>query len=190
MNKEVEKAINTLKTFLGMEVKLEEMKLEDGTILVAESFEAEQAVSIFNEEGNVPLPIGEYKLEDGMLLVVVEEGLISEIKEEIAEEEPTVEEVEEEAPQMEADKPSVAKKVIESTVKESHFSEVEELKKEVAELKAQILELSKVEEKEVVELKEEPKPIVHNPENKKVVEHVKLGKAKSNIDRILDTVYN
>ena len=91
---------------------------------------------------------------------------------------------------MEADKPSVAKKVIESTVKESHFSEVEELKKEVAELKAQILELSKVEEKEVVELKEEPKPIVHNPENKKVVEHVKLGKAKSNIDRILDTVYN
>ena len=189
MNKEVKQAINTLKTFLGMEVKLAEMKLEDGTILVAESFEAEQSVSIFNEEGNVPLPIGEYKLEDGMLLVVVEEGMISEIKEEVAEE-PTVEEVEEEAPQMEADKPSVAKKVIESTVKESHFSEVEELKKEIAELKAQILELSKVEEKEVVELKEEPKPIVHNPENKKVVEHVKLGKAKSNIDRILDTVYN
>ena len=188
MNKEVKQAINTLKTFLGMEVQLAEMKLEDGTILVAESFEAEQAVSIFNEEGNVPLPIGEYKLEDGMLLVVVEEGMISEIKEEVAEE-PTVEEVEEEAPQMEADKPSVAKKVIESTVKESHFSEVEELKKEVAELKAQILELSKVEEKEVVELKEEPKPIVHNPENKKVVEHVKLGKAKSQIDTILNIVY-
>lgn len=187
MNKEVEKAINQIKTFLGMEVKLAQMKLADGTLIEAESFEAEQSVSIVNEEGNVPMPIGEYELEDGMMLVVAEEGVIAEVKEKV-EEETTVAEVEEEAPQMEADKPAVAKKVVESTVKETHFSKVEELEAKIVELEAKIVELSKVEEVKV-ELSEDVKPIVHNPENKKQIEIVKLGKSKSPLDKILESVY-
>ncbi len=40
MKKEVKEALNTLKTFLGMEIKLEQMKLKDGvTVLEFEVLE-------------------------------------------------------------------------------------------------------------------------------------------------------
>jgi len=195
MKKEVKDALNTLKTFLGMEVKLEQMKLVDGvTTIEFDILEAGQSIMIVNEEDRVPLPIGEYELQDGQILKVLEDGVIGEIgakQEEV--EQPEQPEVEEEV-EMEVEKPT-AKKVVESTVKETHFSkeEKESLEKEVEELKAKITELSKVEEKveEVkVELSEEEvKPISFNPENKQQVEIVKLGKGKSNISNILESVY-
>ena len=194
MKKEVKDALNVLKTFLGMEVKLEQMKLKDGvTIVEAELFEPEQPIFIVNEDERVALPIGEYEFEDGKILKVVEEGVISEIMEKQEEvEEPEMEK--EEEVEMETEKPT-AKKVVESTVKETHFSkeEKENLEKEIEELKSKIAELSKVEEKveEVkVELSEEEvKPISFNHENKQQVEIVKLGKGKSNISNILESVY-
>ena len=195
MKKEVKDALNTLKMFLGMEVKLEQMMLVDGvTTIEFDILEAGQSVMIVNEEDRVPLPIGEYELQDGQLLKVLEDGIIGEIgakQEEV--EEPETPEVEEEV-EMETEKP-VAKKVVESTVKETHFSkeEKENLEKEIEELKAKITELSKVEE-EVEEVKvelseEEVKPITFNPENKQQVEVVKLGKGKSKISNILEQVY-
>jgi hypothetical protein len=195
MKKEVKDALNTLKMFLGMEVKLEQMMLVDGvTTIEFDILEAGQSVMIVNEEDRVPLPIGEYELQDGQLLKVLEDGIIGEIgakQEEV--EEPETPEVEEEV-EMETEKP-VAKKVVESTVKETHFSkeEKENLEKEIEELKAKITELSKVEE-EVEEVKvelseEEVKPITFNPENKQQVEVVKLGKGNSKISNILEQVY-
>jgi hypothetical protein len=195
MKKEVKDALNTLKTFLGMEVKLEQMMLVDGvTAIEFDILEAGQSIMIVNEEDRVPLPIGEYELQDGQILKVLEDGIIGEIgakQEEV--EQPEQPEVEEEV-EMEIEKPT-AKKVVESTVKETHFSkeEKESLEKEVEELKAKITELSKVEEKveEVkVELSEEEvKPISFNPENKQQVEIVKLGKGKTSISNILEQVY-
>jgi len=195
MKKEVKDALNTLKTVLGMEVKLEQMKLVDGvTTIEFDILEAGQSIMIVNEEDRVPLPIGEYELQDGQILKVLEDGVIGEIgakQEEV--EQPEQPEVEEEV-EMEVEKPT-AKKVVESTVKETHFSkeEKENLEKEIEELKAKITELSKVEE-EVEEVKvelseEEVKPISFNPENKQQVEIVKLGKGKSNISNILESVY-
>jgi hypothetical protein len=187
MKKEVKDALNTLKTFLGMEVKLEQMMLVDGvTTIEFDILEAGQPVTIVNEEDRIPLPIGEYELQDGQILKVLEDGIIGEIGAKQEEEEAP--EVEEEV-EMEVEKP-VAKKVVESTVKETHFSkeEKENLEKEIEELKAKITELSKVEE--VVELSEEEvKPISFNPENKQQIEVVKLGKGKSNISNILEKVY-
>ena len=195
MKKEVKDALNTLKTFLGMEVKLEQMMLVDGvTTIEFDILEAGQSIMIVNEEDRVPLPIGEHELQDGQILKVLEDGVIGEIgakQEEV--EEPEQPEVEEEV-EMEVEKPT-AKKVVESTVKETHFSkeEKENLEKEIEELKAKITELSKVEEKEEevkVELSEEEvKPISFNPENKQQPEIVKLGKGKSNISNILESVY-
>ena len=190
MKKEVKDALNTLKTFLGMEVKLEQMMLVDGvTTIEFDILEAGQTVTIVNEEDRIPLPIGEYELQDGQLLKVLEDGIIGEIGAKQEEEEtPEAPEVEEEV-EMEVEKP-VAKKVVESTVKETHFSkeEKENLEKEIEELKSKIAELSKVEE--VVELSEEEvKPISFNPENKQQIEVVKLGKGKSNISNILEKVY-
>ena len=204
MKKEVIEAINTLKVFLGMEkqeevVKLaEQMKLDNGTTIEVESLEAGAAVAIVNEDERIPLPKGEYSLEDGRILVATEDGVLSEVKEMEAEkeEEKEMKEVEEEAPMMSEEPVKEAKKVVESTVKETYFEEIEKLKAENEELKAKITELSKVEEvkeevKEEVELSEEPKPIKANPENKVEKETVRFGKqGKSKISSILEKVYN
>jgi hypothetical protein len=70
-------------------IAMETMKLKDGvTVLEAEAFEAGQPVFIVNENGDKqPAPIGDHELEDGRLLVIVEEGVIAEIKEAMMEEE-------------------------------------------------------------------------------------------------------
>ena len=198
MKKEVIEAINTLKVFLGMEkqeekvVKLaEQMKLDNGTIIEVDAFEVGAAVAIVNEEERIPLPAGEYKLEDGRILVCTEDGVLAEIKDAI--ETPEQEQVEEEAPMMSEEPAKEIKKVVESTVKETFFAEIEKLKAENEELKAKLTELSKVEVKEEVkevELSEEPKPITHNPENKVEKEIVKFGKGKDRISTILEKIYN
>ena len=117
--------LNKVRTLLGMEVKLEMMKLIDGTtVLEAEMFEANNEVFIITEdEQRIPLPIGEYELENAMILVVVEEGIISEIKEATTEEEVAEPEAEAEV-EVEAEKSvnPIAKKVIESVSKETFFS--------------------------------------------------------------------
>ena len=170
MKENVKEALKTIKAFLGMETKLEDMPLADGmTTIQADLFEVGQAVFIVVPEAEpVALPIGEYELADGRILKVEVEGIIASI--EMVEEE--AEEVENPEIPVEAEKvqqQTTAKKIIRSTVEEQHFSKVEELEKKVVELEAKLLELSKVEEVvEVVEL-EEVKPIKHNPEKKKVI---------------------
>jgi len=159
------KVINDIKTLLGLEVKLEQMKLDNGTIIEAETFEPNQEVFIVTEEERVALPVGEYILEDGKVLAVAEEGIIAEIKEKEAEEEKPQEE---EAPieeEMSDEAPS-PKKIVKSVSEEMFFSEIEKLKNEIAELKLSktIEEPKKVEEIEV-ELAEEVKPIVASPES-------------------------
>jgi hypothetical protein len=185
--------INKIKSLLGMEVKLEQMKLIDGTtILEADAFEMDNEVFIVTEdEQMIPLPIGEYELESGMILVVAVEGIIAEIKEAVVEEvapETEAPEVEVEV-EAEAAAPS-AKKTIESIVKETFFSEIEALKTENIELKAKLESLSAVEvvTEEVTELAEEPKPISFNPENTNVVEPFRFEKnrQRSTIDSIFE----
>ena len=173
-----------------MEVKLETMKLSDGvTVLEAEMFEAGNEVFVVTEdEQKIALPIGEYEMEDGRILVVVEEGIISEIKEKEAEEEEMPEEapIEEEAKkeqEMETAK-AAPKKVVESMIKESFFSEIEALKNENNALKA---ELSKLKEAKEVELSE-VKPISFNPENENTNESIKLSakRQRTTMDSILE----
>jgi polyhydroxyalkanoate synthesis regulator phasin len=151
--------INQIKTILGMEVKLAQMKLDNGTVLEAEAFEAGMPVFIVNEEDRIALPVGEYKLEDGMMLIVAEEGIIAEVKEaEMPEAEVEVE------VEQEMSETATPKKVIESIVKESHFSkeEVDALKAEIEALKEEIKSLKEVKEEEGVELSAQP--LTHNPE--------------------------
>lgn len=195
--------LNKVRTLLGMEVKLEMMKLIDGTtVLEAEMFEADNEVFIITEdEQRIPLPIGEYELENAMILVVVEEGIISEVKEAKTEEEVAEPEAEAEAEtevEVEAEKSvnPIAKKVIESVSKETFFSaEIEELKKEIEELKTQLSEQTNevaTEEVAPVELAEEVKPISFNPENEKPIEGFKIASkaGRSTMDNILSKINN
>jgi hypothetical protein len=184
--------INQIKTLLGMEVKLEQMKLMDGvTVLEADSFEAGNEVFIVTEdEQKIPLPIGEYEFEDGRMLIVVEEGLISEVKEkeeEVEEPETEVEVETEKKEEMETSKPT-AKKTVESVVKETFFSEIEKLKEENETLKAELSKLKEVKEEVELSSDEEVKPISFNPENENKVEAVKFATKRSRT--IMDSVLN
>ena len=183
--------INQIKNLLGMEVKLETMKLMDGiTIFEADAFEMDKEVFIVTEdEQKIPVPIGEYELEDGRILVVEVEGIILEIKEVATEEEVVEEEAPEVEVEVEAEATPTAKKTIESIVKETFFAEIEKLTNENIELKAQIELLSKVDEvaTEATELTE-VKPIAFNPENTNEVEHFQYGskRPRTIMDSILE----
>ena len=195
------KILNKVRALLGMEVKLEQMKLTDGvSVLEADVFEAGNEVFIVTEdEQKIPVPVGEYELEDMRILVVTEEGMIAEIKE-AAEEAPEVEiEIEqpEAAPveeEMAAEVP--VKKTVESIIKETFFSKMEELAAENEALKTELAALKtasteEAKEEALVELAAadaEPKPILHNPENVQPVEMFKFAskKSKSTMDRIFE----
>ena len=164
--------LNEIKTLLGMEVKLAQMKLENGTVLEAEAFEPEQSVFIVNGEDRIAVPVGEYILEDGNILKVDVEGVIAAI--EMPEEEMPSNEEEVASPaedvEVEANAEASPKKIVESITKEMFFSEIEKLRNEIAELKG--VKLSADEEdltdadlkSKEVELSVEP--LTHSPEVK------------------------
>jgi hypothetical protein len=157
---------------LNIEVKLEQMKLNDGvTIIEADSFEANNEIFVVTEDDQrIPLPVGEYVVENGMLLIVTQEGVIAEIKEQEA---PAEEEMPEEEMKKDEEKmieKSAVKKTVESMVKETFFSEYEALKSENEALKVKLAQM------------EEPKAIVHNPEP---TEKVKVEAPKSTRDLVM-----
>ena len=164
--------INEIKTLLGMEVKLAQMKLKDGvTVLEADAFEADNAVFIVNGEDRIPMPVGEYELEDGMILVVAVEGIIAEIKEATVE----VEEAPEAEVEVEVEAQATAatpKRIVESVSKEMFFAEIEKLRTEIAELKS-VKEVVKEELSSEVLVE----PLTHSPE---VKTEVKLNKLSPN----------
>jgi hypothetical protein len=184
--------LNKVRVLLGMEVKLERIKLMDGvTVLEADAFEPEMEVFVVTEDDQkIPVPVGEYEMEDGRILVIEVEGIVKEVKEKMEEE------VEVEAPETETEVEVEAKeatnqtpkKTIESVVKESFFSEIEALKAENETLKAELSALKNpvIEENTEVELSEAPKPISFNPENTNPIEVVKLASKRSRT--IMDSV--
>ena len=118
--------LKEVKTLLGMEIKLEQMKLDNGTVLEAEAFEAGNEVFIVTEDEKVALPIGEYTLEDGRELVIEEEGIIKEVK--------SMEEEVEEAPEVEVEVEAADEPVAEYATKE----ELAEVKSMIEEIKAML----------------------------------------------------
>ena len=180
--------LTEIKKLLGMQIQLEQMTLDNGTVIEAEVFEAGQPVFIVNGEDRVALPVGEYILDNGMILVVATEGEIAEIKEPAPTEEETPEvEVEVEHA---AEPTPTAKKVIESTVRESHFSkeDVDALKAEIESLKTELAKQTEV--KEVVELSAEP--LTHNPEAKQNVEKILYSQNRvlTTFDRVMSKIAN
>jgi hypothetical protein len=191
--------LEKIKALLSNEIKLEQMLMGDGvTKIEADSFEAGKEVFVVTEdEQKIAVPVGEYELEDGRILVIVEEGIISEIKEKEEEVEEVEEEVKEEEveamPEEEMSAPvATPKKTIESIVKESFFSEMEKLKEENEALKAELAKLSKVDviANEATELSETPTPISFNPENEAKTEFTKIGKKapRGIMDSVLEKI--
>ena len=185
--------LNKVRTLLGIEVKLEQMKLDNGAILEAEVFEVGAEVFVVADEERVAVPVGEYQVEDGSTIVVLEEGVIGEIKEAGAEEEAPVEDeapVEEEVVEEDlSTETATPKKVVESISKETFFSEIEKLRNEINELKLAKVEVKEVEEVSVELSSDEVEGISHNPENETSKKELNLysQKGKNNtINRIFN----
>lgn len=193
--------LNKILTELSVirKIELAQMALENGTILEAEEFAPENEVFIVSGEERVAAPAGEYKLEDGRILVIVEEGMISDIVEEKVEEEaPAVEEVEmqseeaiavaEEAAAEVADEAAeeVAKS-IEVAVAEALAPIVEAMQMEMEKLREEMgaykTEMGAIEQK--FNSQSAAKPIKHNPEVAEAPQ-VKLSARRqpSTIDRV------
>lgn len=173
--------LSKIKNILGVElmeqVNLDEMKLENGTVLEAEKFSADQEVFIKSDDEKIPLPEGMYDLEDGRKLIVVDEGVINEIKAEkdMSDQiENLEEEVKEEMGYATKEELNEVKSVIEEikamiqemTQGEEPEEEKEEMSAEEVEVVAE--ELQATEEAE--ELKQElskpaAEPIKHSPES-------------------------
>ena len=148
-----------------VKVEMANMRLANGVLLEAESFEAGQNVFLVGEdEEKVAAPVGEHELEDGRVLVIVEEGVIAEIRE--AQEE----EVAEEAPEVEVEVEQAAEEEVEMNyvTKEEFESAIGEIKEMIAGMMPQEEEMS-VEEKVEMSIDEAPaaKKVAAAPVEKK-----------------------
>ena len=195
--------LSKIKTYLGedtadivenveqdqeVKVELAQAKLDNGTVLEAEAFEAGNEIFILTDDEKVAVPVGEYQMEDGQILVVEEEGLIAEIKKAEAKEEEEVEASEEQ----------VEEQLEEEEVEAKYATkeELAEVKSLVEEIKAMIdkkEEMSEVEEQVKEELSETPaaEAITHNPEpqqkvNLKFAQNRKL----STLDKVMSKIVN
>ena len=182
--------LNKARVLLGLEVKLEQMKLDNGAILEAEVFEAGAEVFVVADEERVAVPVGEYATEDGMIIVVSDEGIIGEIKEagaETEEEAPATEEVvEEEELSTEATSP---KKIVKSISEEMFFSEIEKLRTEINDLKLSKTEV--IDEEVVEEVKlAEVEGISHNPEKLADKKELNLYSQKGNKSTTRSRIFN
>jgi len=178
--------LNQIKNVLGVDLSTEEKvelaqaKLENGTVLEAESFESGKEVFILTDDEKVALPIGEYEMEDGKILVIAEDGIISEIKEggeeEVVEEE--VEEVEEELNEEDkyATKQELAeiKSMVEEIKELMKEGKKEEMQKEEELMSHKLTELACQEDEALKEELSKPasEPIKHSPEAKQELNKV------------------
>ena len=186
--------INQIKTLLGMETTLAQVKLENGTVIEAEEMVEGKEVLIVTEEERIAMPTGTYNLEDGSILVVEEEGIIASVG---AAEEAPEEEVEAE----------VAEDLSEEVTEENLEEEKEEMgyatKEELAEVKSMIEDIKAMIQKEEMseevseEVQEEVKEelsavekVTHNPEteDKKINFLYGQSRPQNTMDRVMNKI--
>jgi hypothetical protein len=168
--------INKIKTLLDIQVKLEERKLENGTVVEAESFKKGKEIFIKTDDEKVAMPVGEYILESGELIVIEEEGIIADVREvsdKVPEKEETTEDMAEDDEAVVEDWAGMEKRIknLEDAVadlkkdKEPRTEEsIEAESEEERKIKSRTVkeEFSKDEVKE--ELSKPVEPIKHSPE--------------------------
>lgn len=197
--------LNKIKTYLGEEatdivndveqsqekVELATAKLDNGTVLEAEAFEAGKEIFIITEDDKVALPVGDYTMEDGKMLVVAEEGIIAEIKDLDEEAEVEAEEEKEEMGYVTKEELAEAVSEIKAMIEDM---KKEEMSEEVVEEATDEVELSEELPKEVKEELSEPaaEPIAHNPEQKNNNIGVKFAqnRKQTTLDKVMSKINN
>ena len=188
--------LNQIRTLLNIEVKLEEMKLENGTVVSAETFEKGSEIFIVTDDEKVAMPVGEYILEDGRLVIVEAEGMIADVRD-VSDDVPAKEETTEDLETVETEVPAEVAPEVEAIIEavvEVIAPVIEEVKSEIEELKKEFGKMRKYEDEEEEDKKKEEmsaarKPIKHNPEaktaQKKQMQFAK-GQFTSTLDRVLN----
>ena len=144
-------------------IEMATMKLANGIVLEAESFEAGQNVFLIGEDDEkVAAPVGEHELEDGKILVIEEEGVIKEIKE-------ATEEVVEEEPVAEEESTEMAEEEMAYVSKEEFTAAIDEIKEMIAAMMPKEEQSAEEVVEEKVEMSEVPaaKKVAAAPVEKK-----------------------
>lgn len=147
-----------------VKVEMATMKLANGIVVEAESFEAGQNVFLIGEDDEkVAAPVGEHELEDGKILVIEEEGVIKEIKD--AAEEVT----ETEEPVAEEESTEMAEEEMAYVSKEEFTAAIDEIKEMIAAMMPKEEQSSEEVVEEKVEMSEVPaaKKVAAAPVEKK-----------------------
>ena len=178
--------LNKVKTLLGLEVQLEERKLENGTRFEADAFEKGKEVFIVTDEDErIAVPAGSYLLDDGFMLIVKEDGIIDEVKESVEEEvEETVE-----APVVEEVEAAEEADVQDWEGMEKRIKNLEDA---IADLKADKENKVEASETEVELSAKTPKAFKHNPESKSEVKpnNYALNRPLNTQDRVFAKLFN
>ena len=194
--------LSKIKTYLGEDtadivenieqsqvVELAQAKLDNGTVLEAEAFEAGNEIFILTDDEKVAVLVGEYQMEDGQILVVEEEGIIGEIKS--AEQEEEVEASEEVSEELETE--TELEEVEAEYATKEELAEVRSLVEEIKQMIEKKEEMSEVEEQVKEELSETPatEAITHNPEPKqKVSLKYAQNRKQSTFDKVMSKIVN
>jgi hypothetical protein len=136
-----------------VKVEMATMKLAGGVVVEAESFEAGENVFLLGEDDEkVAAPVGEHELEDGRILVIVEEGVISEIRE--------AGEVVEEVVEEEATEEAMEEQEMAYVTKEEFGAAIDEIKEMIAAMmpKEEEMASEEVKEEEKVEMSADEAP--------------------------------
>ena len=187
---------------LNEEVKLEQTKLENGTVIEFDSLEEGKEVFIVSDEEKIAMPVGEYILEDSRLLVVEEEGVIADVRE-VSDEVPSKET--EEGEEIEEELKEEEDYAEEDDIMRDMMGRIQNLEDAIADIKSKedlkeelsaiemgnnlTVELSQEIPAEVQAELSEPsaEPIVSNPESFKTLSKFQIGSKRkpTTMDRIL-----
>ena len=190
--------LNKIKGIVGVELSedaltLTEIELKNGTVLVAEAFEAGKSVFIKSEDEEIALPVGEYELSDDTILVVEDEGIIKEIKAkteevEAAEEDETPAEKADWAKSYEELKDRVDN--LEDAIADLKADKQPREEKAVEAKKEEILETTENIEK--TEMASVAEPVKHSPEveESNFKFHISGNRQKTTADRVMDKLFN
>jgi hypothetical protein len=153
-NTEILRRINAL---LNRSVKLEQMTLDNGTVVEADSFTAGSPIFSIDGENKNPLEVGTYTLADGTIIEVYEIGVIGEIAMPSAETE-----------EVEAKKKKEEMAEVPATLEEILTAVVDAIQPKLDEMQAKIDALggATTEMKATLSTEKARKPLTHKPTQK------------------------
>lgn len=168
--------LSRINALLSKKVELEQITLENGTVVEADSFAVGEPIFAIDGENKTPLEIGEYILADGTKLYVTEIGVIGELataSTEVVEKELSIE------PEVETEAEPVVEELakVPPTIEEVILKVMEAVQPKLDELQAKIdlLTGGQTEMKETLSTVSATKATIHKPREKVKMSDVKVA---------------